>query len=268
VSANAGPCTDTAGASLSTLQPCSSGSLTQSGAASAVELDLGSISGRDVGVFSLASLAAATSTSRAVTGRFTSPAIPYCTTASGTGCVAAAVKGYLGNTVLGNLPPPSVVGDTLPSGFGGLVQLSNWQGAVAADSGVGSGTSTVTTSGSLKYWDAPSGTYKTLTLGAAAAASLTIPALVVHYKLPDGSTLDVSMSASIQYGGYTTPSAASGTCASTACIVEEKLNAPVVGSLTYTLNHGGVTLANFVESVDWAPCWRAPHTRRPGRERH
>ena len=97
-------------------------------------------SGASLGTTQLAAIAPPASPTRMFTSRLTTPALGYCPTTTGDGCVHAGGQRSIGTATLAGLP--SGLLGAAPAGWGSgannyLVQLSGYSDSVAAESGVG-----------------------------------------------------------------------------------------------------------------------------------
>lgn len=236
-------CTDTAGGMVTAGWACTSGTVTPSGSAATMAVDVGSIGPRDLGAMTLASVGPAPSASSTFSARYTTSGGSYCPSATTDACVAAAVSRALGNVALGGLPTP-VSGDTLyGQGFQGMVLLTGYSDYVSAQSGYGAGSASPTVAGSLSYWNGSG--YTTDTVANLAGQTLPVPDFAATYALNDGTTATITISTSLVVGTLQSSGSVVTPCQPTACVVTQARTSPVIAAFTYTITHGGTTVATF-----------------------
>lgn len=85
-----------------------------------------------------------------------------CTSPTSTiGCVGASATRTLGNITLGYLPATSSPAWTIPSGWAGFLQITNYSDAVSASVGTGAAVGTPSRTGTIKCWKTSTSAYLT-----------------------------------------------------------------------------------------------------------
>jgi hypothetical protein len=167
-----------------------------------------------------------------------------CAVASSVGCVHAEVSRAIGRFRIGAVP--SAIG--APLGFGAyLVELDNYADSVSAEAGIGAATSNATvTSGTFKYWNGL--TYTSIALTASSTFSVTTANVTTSLGL-----YSLTVSSTFKKGPLYQPSPVSGTCLGLACITSSEvlLGSPLIGTTTYTVKLGGVTVNQLILTTDF-----------------
>src|SRR4051794_32881893 len=256
-STTAGNCQDLSGTVLPTNQACASSQIARVGTNEA-DLDLASVGGRDLPSMVLASMQPADVAARSYEARFLTGAAGHCTGTTGDGCVAAGASRSVASFFAGGLPAGDA-GDTLPSGFNGMVTGSNYTDTATAEAGPNSaaaGTSPQfvgTRNGTVTYWNGSSyqpvdlNTTNTYNLGAVTAA----------YARNGTPTINFSISGTLKVTAPSTSknaAPASAACQPNACTSKANAGSLVV-TLTYTISNSGGsgpsgTLAYFTVQMD------------------
>ena len=244
-------CPDPLGINQNDLLPCGSGSLQQTGLMSGTfSVGAGAI---PMGNALLGSIAAAPSAAKS----FANLDTPACSGSptTGDGCVRSKASRSIGTVTLVNLPAnlASLRPADIPSGWNGyLLRASSFSDTVSAESGVGSAAPTVTIpiSGSaptISYWNGAG--YSTTTIAPGAAVAVPVASVNINDAGFPGGALTIQITAAISTGGTVkTDPGNCGTCTRTSASAQSA--SPIVGDITYTITHNGVTLANLTIHVD------------------
>jgi type II secretory pathway pseudopilin PulG len=234
------PCADTAGVNQTDGLACANSAMKQGGTSSpAMTAVLTLNSAGSLGTATLASVARAPSSSIAYVNR---------DTPSGDGLVHAGATRALGTITLGGLPS----GVNAPMGWNGyLVRVTNFTDSVAADAGQNAPVPTVSTSGTISYWNGSG--YSTMT--PSTGAPVSIPVSPVHILYQQGGTggpwvtVDVVPTLTTGGTGITDPAACQSACTRTQA--KARSSSPVLGGITYTVSYAGAGLCDLDLSVDF-----------------
>jgi type II secretory pathway pseudopilin PulG len=168
----------------------------------------------------------------------TSPAA--CTVAtSGDGCIHASQRAAVGSVRIGGLA--SSLSAVAPLGFDYLVKLDNFTRTVTAEAGVGNDNPSVSSTGTIQYWNGAG--YTSVAVGSGASVSLPLASLTVSSGL---TSTTLSIGGTIRTGGTT-----SGTCASPCADASASAESPIVGDIRYTVIVGGNTVADLLIHIDF-----------------
>jgi prepilin-type N-terminal cleavage/methylation domain-containing protein len=253
-------CADSTGVNQTDSQPCGNAVGTQSGLMSAV-LDL-KPPGGDLGNTTLASLDAS-SGSFGFTKRDVTAQPGTCAGTSGDGCIHADAERTIGTLLVGTLPP--AVASSAPPGWNGyLLQVTNFHDSAVAESGVGGGNPSVTSSGTISYWTGSG--YATCTISSTCTQFVTTPTVDVSTNVTGVGTIEVVMGQTTwRVNTLTTtknvppaaPDVLPSCVAATTCTANESATStsPVVGVMPYRVDffQAGVlqaNLANLTVNVD------------------
>lgn len=249
------PCPNISGLSnLVTNLPCG-GSTAQLGGQGAIQLAV-SKDGTDLGSAFLAQTNPPTCSgqcpNRAVTYRFLTPSGTMCPATTTDGCVHGDASRMLGQTRLGGLPA-NVPGPAAWQGY--LIQLSNFNDTVTAESGIGSSAggvvAPVSGTGTVSFWNGTG--YTTCTVygsGCPMSGSNYPVSTLTRNVTVNGTAVTVTMSAAITAGGtsVTATPPCGGTC--TRNQVTASSGSPLLGTITYAVTVGGVSMCNLTMTVD------------------
>jgi hypothetical protein len=218
--------------------PCGNGKTTQGGSMSATM----NLSG--VGAANLTSISTPSTGSAGDTNFDAVPQTASCTTTSGDGCVHVGHRSAVGNVRIGGLA--ASMSALAPAGFDYLIKLDSFSRTVTAEAGVGNANPSVSSSGTISYWNAALnggvGGYSTLTVASGSTATIPLSSLTVNNGAT-GTTLN--MSGVVRTGGTT-----SGACASPCGDASATAESPIVGDITYTVVVSGTTVANVTIHID------------------
>ncbi|MGH8869301.1 MAG: prepilin-type N-terminal cleavage/methylation domain-containing protein [Actinomycetes bacterium] len=231
-----GSCRNLAAVSLASGQACSSSEFTPGGTLSAA-LQHGSAT------IPLGSVAAAPAPSRAFASRYVSSSTPYCSGASGAGCISANVSRALGAAAVGGVPA-SATGT--PAGFTSMVTLENYSDGAGAESGVGAQPSSAQRSGTLKYWNGTA--YTSVSLGAGTSSQLDAAEVSVAYSGPGGA-VTLNLSGSVRVTPVVKDATGVSPCQPDACGVNATAGS-VVATVTYTMTTSAGTIGHFIVTYD------------------
>jgi prepilin-type N-terminal cleavage/methylation domain-containing protein len=253
-SSTAASCYDVANTLLNVLGlPCTWGTVQPSGTSANLNLALPN-SAPD---WTLARMSAAASPARSVVSRVGGSGGTACPTAATPGCITSQATRSPGNISLGGLPGQDTVSDVLPTGWTGwLIRITGLQESAYAEAGPGHRNPSFTrAAGVLTYYDAASGTVKTLSNFTTSTADQTINLGTTSGTYYKGShTTVVSVSGSMKVGGVT-PIAPSVSipdvnCKTTACAYSATPPSTLSATLVYTVVMDGTQLTRFAVSVD------------------
>jgi len=266
-SASSSPtCNDTAGLVQSTNLPCGSGNVQDSGTTQSAGLTI-ALAGVSLGSASLATVAAAPSSSKVFTSRLASASGTSCAAAvdpnfgsppPNDGCVHTDAQRSIGTVTLGAMP--SSVISALPGWGSGannfLVQLASYNDAVSAESGIGAaapcanqaGTCGGTATGSLKYWNGIGYTTATVNWGASQPI-ISIPGVNVT-TIVNGAAVNVTMTNTLTFGTKSTSTSGTAPCRIADCKATAQVSSPIQGDIMYTVTVAGATVANLDIHVD------------------
>ena len=247
VTPTAAECVDLSGADTSG-QPCASTWVRPD--TLGVSLDLKEIAGRDLPSFDLGASAAAPGDSVAWGGRSVAdPGADRCTTISGAGCVAAGVKRTLGAVTLGALPL-ATIGDAGAPFTDGMVTVTGYADAVAAEAGPSSTTVAATPSrvGAVRYRSSDPSGYSNLVLSSTTDTVVPLAGVSATYAAGSQSiTVDIAGTLTVKPYLYTTvvPDA---DCKD-ACTKEATMPSVEV-TLNYTVRLDGAPIETFDVKAD------------------
>lgn len=238
------PCRDLTGLLKDDDGPCGAASLRQ---ANPSRLEMG-LSGTS-SPFTLASVDSSVEASRVFVAKYPASGAGHCVAASGDGCAAANASLELGAMTFGGLPAEFNPG----TGWNGsLVQMSPYSVVVTAESGLGAAAPAITVANSpvISFWNGAGYTTVLLTSGSTPSfldvqsANASDPA----------SGYSVSLSASLSTGGLSVsdPDDCGPVC--TRATATALSNAPLIGSITLTVTHGGDTVANVSLAINTGTC--------------
>jgi prepilin-type N-terminal cleavage/methylation domain-containing protein len=248
----AGNCQDLSGTVIATNQACASSQFGRVGTNEA-DLDLASIGGRDLPSMVLASMQPDPAAARSYEARFLTAAGGHCTGTSGDGCVAAGATRAITSLFAGGLPAGDS-GDSLPSGFTGMVTGSNYTDTATAEAGINSVAANTspqfvaTRSGTVTYWNGSSyqavnlNTTNTYNLGAVNAA----------YARSGTPTINISIAGTLKVTAPSTSknaAPASAACQPNACTSTSNAGS-LVATLTYRITSASGQLAYFTVKLD------------------
>ncbi|MEN3274013.1 MAG: hypothetical protein V7636_2774 [Actinomycetota bacterium] len=218
--------------------PCGNGKTTQGGSMSTT-LNLSGL-----GVATVASIATPSTGSAGDTNFDAAPQTGSCSTTSGDGCIHVGHRSSVGNLRIGGLA--ASLSALAPAGFDYLIKLDSFSRTVTAEAGVGNANPSVTSAGTISYWNAALnaglGGYSTLSVTSGTTATIPVSSLTINNGLT-GTTLNIS--GVVRTGGTT-----SGTCASPCADATASAESPIVGDITYTAVVGGTTVANITIHID------------------
>src|SRR5207248_6605814 len=171
---------------------------------------------------------------------------------SGDGLVHAETKRSLGTITIGGLP----ANVTAPAGWNGyLVRVTNFADTVTAYSGVNAPAPTVTTGGTISYWNGSG--YSTMTVPTGTAVSIPVAAVHISYDAspPNGQTVTVDIVPTLTTGGtgITDPAGCQGSCTRTQSTAQS--SSPVKGIISYTAGYAGTQLCDLDLDVDFGQIW-------------
>ncbi|HVM53148.1 MAG TPA: type II secretion system protein [Acidimicrobiales bacterium] len=231
-------CTDVDVTPLVDNQPCGNGTATQGGGMQAT-LSLGTL-----GTVTLASMAAPGADNIAHTNRDVAPQPGSCPATEGDGCIHASHSASVGAVRIGALPSSLAA---LAPGFDYLLKIDGYNRTVRAEAGVGAADPSVTNrsggsdQGTIQYWNGSG--YTSLTIGAGASTSISIPALTVSDGLTSTTLEIVSI---VRTGGTTSPA-----CASPCAESFAQAESPVVGDIRYRVIVAGETIVDLNIHIDF-----------------
>jgi hypothetical protein len=241
---------------LTTGLPCG-GSTAQLGGQGAIQLAV-SKDGTDLGSAFLAQVNAPSCgaltpcPNRAVTYRFLTPNGTMCPGAATDGCVHGDASRMLGQIRLGGLPT-NVPGPGAWQGY--LIQLGSFNDTASAESGIGTAAGSIVApvsgTGTVSFWNGTG--YTTCTVygsGCPTSGSNYPVATLTRNVNVDGTAVSVRISAAITAGG--TSVSASPTCSGTCTRnqVTATSGSPLLGTMTYAVTVGGVSMCNLSMTVD------------------
>lgn len=243
-----GNCQDLAGTVLATNQACAASQLGRVGNNEA-DLDLASIAGRDLPAFALAAMQPDATASRSYSARFLAGVSGHCTNATGDGCVASGVSRSFSSFMAGGLPSGQD-GDTLPSGFSGMVTGSSYADTATAETGKYStglaATSTAPTpTGTVRYWNGTG--YTTVNL--ATTSNYNLGSTTATYARNGNPSVVISMSGVLKITAASTTNATPANCQPTACTAKAQ-GAAVVADVTYQIMSGTSQVAYFTVELN------------------
>ena len=246
-------CLDATAAALNVLnQPCSWGAVRPSGTSAALRLALPN-SAPD---FTLARVDAATADTRSVVARVAAGGGTACPTASGPGCLTAQASRSVGAVRLGGLPTADD-GDVAPTGWtGSLIKIDGLTESAYAEAGPGHRNPSFTRSaGTLRYYDAPTGTMKTMSDFTSLASDFTADLGTTTGTYYKGShTTVIKLSGSMRVGAVTplAPSVSipDTTCKTSACSYSATPASTLTATLVYDITVDGVSTTRFALTVD------------------
>ena len=256
VSSTSTSCNDAAGITLvATQRPCTWGTRQSSGTGGSMTLQLPNGAPN----FTLASVGTALSPSRATVAVIPGSGGTACPTASGAGCVTAQASRGMGTVNLGGLPAPTPNDPSPPPGWSGyLISVSGVTENAYAESGIGARTppAFTRTGGTLNYYDASTGTVKSLNLTTLPTDTTVSLAPVTATFSQGGHTEAFTISASFTAGASSsgTQSNPDPACKSQACTASANASSTLVATIIYTISMDGVQTTSFAMSVDLGAC--------------
>jgi hypothetical protein len=232
--------------------PCTWGNVQPSGTAAALNIDLPNGAPN----WNLLSYGPSAAPARSVVSRVGASGGTACPTTATPGCVTSQASRSLGTIKLGGLPSAQS-GDTQPAGWGGsLISVSGLQESAYAEAGPGHRNPSFTRSaGTVSYYDAASGTVKTVpnftTMTSDFSANL---GTVSGTYLKGGHTTVVNLSGTMTAGSVT-PIAPSVSipdvnCKTSACAYSATPTSTLTATLVYDIFIDGVRATKFAISVD------------------
>ena len=165
----------------------------------------------------------------------------YCAGTSGNGCVHARATRSVGTLRLGGLPP----GVPAPAGWTGyLVELTGFTDTVTAEAGINAASPTLTTSGTIRFWNGSGYTTKSLAPG----ESESLPVATV---VASSGQETVQIDAALSTGG-TSQASSSATCGALPCrtSAEAQSRSPLIGTVSYRITSGAAEVLSLVTSID------------------
>ncbi|MGH2687788.1 MAG: type IV pilus modification PilV family protein [Actinomycetota bacterium] len=234
-------CPNHAGTAQTDGLPCGRSTSRQNATMSST-LDLDGL-GLGLGTITLAEVQAAPTTSLSHTNRDLTQS-SYCTGTGGNGCVHARASRSIGTVRLGGLPL-GLLG--APLGWEGyLVELTGYSDTVTAEAGINAAAPTVTTAGTIRYWNGSGYTTRSL---AVPGIGEVLPVTSVSAGI--GLLSSIELTASLSTGGTTTSSTAA-TCGGSACrtAAEATSRSPLVGSIGLRVVVLGADVLNLTINVD------------------
>lgn len=234
VLANAGnPCSDESNPAAPQLndRPCGNGS-TQQGESMSAVLTVG---GDDA---TLATIGQPPSASAAHVARLTAATATRCPTAATWGCGRAAHRQAIGPVRVAAFPG----GFTPPVGFDYLLKLDDVVTTVSAEAGDGNANPSATRVGTLRYWAGPVIGYASLDLGSPSSVIVPVEPVEVLDLL---SNTKVTMSATVRTGALDAQP-----CAAPCAEAVASAESAVLAEILYTVEVGGVTVADLLIRVD------------------
>jgi len=139
-----------------------------------------------------------------------------------------------------------------PVGWSGyLVQITNFTDSATAETGISTAAPSVSASGTIKYWNGAG--YTSLTIVKGASVPLVVgPVAVTYTPNGNGTPVVISITASLSTGGTATvDSSPSCLVPCTRTAASATSNSPLVGTITYKVTQGVVTVANLSIHVDF-----------------
>lgn len=245
----AGNCQDLLGNVTATGQACAASQVPATGSNEA-DLDLSNIAGRDLPPMVLAGMQPASTASRSFEARFLAGFNNHCTGTSGDGCVAAGASRTITSFVAGGLPA-SQAGDTVPSGFSGLVTGTNYTDSASAEAGVNSAAANTspqfaaTRSGTVNYWNGSS--YQSVNLST--TQTYTLGAVNAVYLSNGSPTITIAMSGTLKVTAPTVTKTTPANCQPTACTSKTDTGS-LVATVTYQITGNSGQLAYFTVTLD------------------
>jgi prepilin-type N-terminal cleavage/methylation domain-containing protein len=255
VVAGAAGCVATTGVAVASGQPCASGAVQPQGTTGQIQLDIfgdNGAAGRDLPAFTLASVAAAPSATRAMAGRFTTTNAAACTAAAPPNCAHASVTRSVGTTTVGAVPPRSGGLDTGPAAYTGSFSVTGLAESARAESGTGYRAATLTrTAGTLSYWNGVGYTSVTMS-GVAADATYDPPAATFTYRQFShiGVVMTVDSIIRVSAPRLTSVPATPGACTPDACTQRATSGSTVSADTTYVISIDGSETVRFVIRTD------------------
>jgi len=186
----------------------------------------------------LASVGSTSSGAAADTNFDAAPQTASCTATSGDGCIHASHRAAVGSLRIGGLV--SALSALAPVGFDYLVKLDNYTRTVTAEAGVGNANPSVTSTGTIQYWNGTA--YSSVAVAAGSSVSLPLSSVTVTSGL---TSTTISIGGTIRTGGTT-----SGACASPCANAQAEAESPIVGDIRYTVIVGGTTVADLLIHID------------------
>jgi hypothetical protein len=255
VVAGATGCVATTGVAIASNQPCASGAVQPLGTTGQVTLDLfgdNGAAGRDLPAFTLASVAASPSATRAMAGRFTTTNAAACTAATPPNCAHASVTRTLGTVTVGTVPARAGI-DTGPAAYNaGSFSVTGLNESARAESGTGYRAATLTrTAGTLSYWNGASYTSVALS-GVAADATYDPPAATFTYRQAShiGVVITVDSVIRVSAPRLTSVPTTPGACTPDACTQRATSAGTVTADTTYVVSIDGTEQTRFVIRTD------------------
>jgi len=246
---SAGNCQDLAGNVTATGQACA-GSQVGAVAVNEADLDLSNVAGRDLPPMVLASTQPAATAARTFDARFLAGNNGHCVGTSGDGCVAAGASRTVTSFVAGGLPA-STAGDTVPSGFSGLLTGSNYVESATAEAGVNSAAANTspqfaaTRTGTVSYWNGSS--YQSVSLNT--TQNYTLGPVNATYVSNGSPTINIAMTGTLKVTAPTVVKTTPANCQPTACTSKTDTGT-LVAAITYQITGPGGQLAYFTVTLD------------------
>jgi len=202
---------------------------------------------QDLGSATLASLSAPATALRAITNRDLTPEATACIGTTGDGCMRSEGYRAFGTETLGGLP--STLGASPPGWAGYLVRLTAYSDSASAEAGVGSTGPAVAANGVISYWNGAG--YSLITINCPTVAStcngqpIPIPEVVAT---SGAATVDIV--SNLSTGGTSKTCAPTPfPCTSPRTSATAQVASPIVGTISYTVNNGGL-MASLTLTVD------------------
>jgi type II secretory pathway pseudopilin PulG len=213
--------------------PCGNAQTTQGGSMSAT-MNVGGL-----GTATLVSIANASNGSAGDTNFDATPQTAgVCSTTTGDGCIHVSHRSAIGSLRIGGLP--ASLAALAPLGFDYLLKLNTFTRTVTAEAGVGNTNPSVSSTGSILYWNGLG--YTTLAVNAGASVSIPLQSITINNAL---TSTTISVGGIVRTGGTT-----SGACASPCGDATATAESPIVGDLSYTIVVGGTTVAAITIHID------------------
>jgi hypothetical protein len=134
----------------------------------------------------------------------------------------------------------SALSSLAPAGFDYLVKIDNYSRSVAAEAGVGNANPSVSSSGTMSYWNGSA--YTTVAIASGASVALPLASVTVSSGV---TSTTLSIGGTIRSGGTT-----SGACASPCASADASAESPIVGDIRYTVIVAGTTVADLLIHID------------------
>ena len=186
----------------------------------------------------LASMGASSDGSAADTNFDATPQTSSCTSTAGDGCIHSGHRASVGSVRIGGLM--SALSTLAPLGFDYLVKIDNYTRTATAEAGVGNANPSISSSGTLSYWNGV--TYTTVAVASGATATIPVTSMTVANGL---TSTTLSISGTLRSGGTT-----SGACSSPCADATAEAESPIVGDIRYVVIVGGTTLADLLIHID------------------